>query len=122
MSVLLMTKTMKITKADLKSRFDEYNRMYFEGKLSKPTFKLLTCKKPYGTYFPGKKAEIWVSRHIQEEEFLKEVLIHEMIHQYCYEYLRTCKMGIVQHGFRFHYVRWQLKKKYGLHIHVGPII
>ncbi len=26
---------MKITKEDLKVRFDEYNRMYFDGKLEK---------------------------------------------------------------------------------------
>lgn len=53
-------------------------------------------------------------RIIWTEDFFKEVLIHEMIHQYVYEVLKGGPYHIIQHGIRFHYVRWRLKRKYGL--------
>ena len=79
-----------------------------------PTFYLLNKKRPFGQYrYCG---EIWMSKRTKwTEPFLKEVLLHEMIHQYIYEVLHG--MGftlLMQHGLRFHYMRWRLKRKFGL--------
>lgn len=108
----------EITKADLKKRHAEYNKLYFGGKLSKPTFKFLTTKRIFGQY-RSLCGEIWMSKSVKwTEPFLKEVLIHEMIHQYEYEVLHGFGFGLlIQHGIRFHYMRWKLRRKYGLNIH-----
>lgn len=112
---------MEITRNMLKARFAEYNRLYFEGKLATPNFYFLMCKRPFGRCIPYKKngkkvVEIWISKHIKTEDFLKNVLIHEMVHQYVYEVLHGCRYTIIQHGIRFHYIRWRLIRKYGLEI------
>lgn len=107
----------EITKADLKKRHAEYNKLYFGGKLSTPTFKFLTVNRPFGQYRFFRN-EIWMSKRIKwTEPFLKEVLIHEMIHQYEYEVLhRRGYVYLIQHGIRFHYMQWKLRRKYGLQI------
>lgn len=107
----------EITKADLKKRHAEYNKLYFGGKLSMPTFKFLTVNRPFGQYRFFRN-EIWMSKRIKwTEPFLKEVLIHEMIHQYEYEVLhRRGYVYLIQHGIRFHYMQWKLRQKYGLQI------
>ena len=103
-----------ISKDELRRRHSEFNKLYFDNKLSMPTFYLLNKKRPFGQYrYCG---EIWMSKPIKwTEPFLKEVLLHEMIHQYVHEVLHG--MGftlLIQHGLRFHYMRWRLKRKYGL--------
>ena len=102
----------------------EYNDLYFGGVLSTPDFKFLTSKRPYGRYNVGKTSEISISAFRKEwsDDFLKDVLIHEMIHQYVYERMWGCKYSLVQHGIQFYYVRWRLKRKYGLKISGGSIL
>lgn len=97
--------------------------MYFGGVLSTPDFKFIGKKRPYGRYLAGKTAEFGISAFRKEwsDDFLKDVLIHEMIHQYVYERMWGCRYSLIQHGLQFHYVRWQLKRKYGLRISGGSI-
>ena len=108
-----------LTKEYVRKRFNAYNDLYFSGKLSKPQFKFSTSKRPWGMYrLDGDgSAIIWLSRSVKwTEPFLKKVLIHEMVHQYCHEYLHSSTYGLWGHGLRFHYVKWQLKRKYGVTI------
>ncbi len=44
-----------------------------------------------------------------------------MIHQYEYERLGGGKYSLIHHGLRFYFVRWRLKKKYGLRISGGSV-
>lgn len=95
----------------------EYNQMYFGGKLSMPTFQWITCGLPYGRYIASSNLiQISVTAKRWTAASLKDTLIHEMIHQYVYEYLGGCRYVLIQHGLRFQYVRWQLKRQYGLQI------
>lgn len=112
-----------ITKKDLERLHGEFNRSYFGGKLRKPTFKWQNSKLPYGRYVAGSN-EIWISRTADKwsEDFLHDVMIHEMIHQYVYERMMGFQYSLVQHGFQFHYVRWRLRRMYGLKISGGPIL
>ena len=114
---------MQLTKSELKRMHTEYNQMYFDGQLSMPEFYFLRNKRPYGRYSAGKNAHIGISafRKDWSEGFLKDVLIHEMIHQYVYERLYGSRFSLIQHGLQFHYVRWRLKSKFGLKISGGPI-
>lgn len=101
----------------------EYNQMYFDGQLSMPEFYFLRNKRPYGRYSAGKNAHIGISafRKDWSEGFLKDVLIHEMIHQYVYECMWGCRYSLFQHGIQFHFVRWRLQRKYGLNISGGTV-
>ena len=54
---------MKITKEDLKVRFDEYNRLYFDGKLKNAKMGFLS--KSYKTFVGTFEFEIDNNRHVK---------------------------------------------------------
>lgn len=56
--------------------------MYFGGKLSMPDFVFFARKLPFGRFTRGKSVQIGISAYRKgwSEDFLKDVLIHEMIH------------------------------------------
>lgn len=112
-----------VTKSGLKRMHSEYNQLYFGGVLSMPEFRFIRSKRPYGRYLAGETALIGISafRKGWTEDFLTDVLIHEMIHQYVYERMWGCRYSLVQHGIQFHYVRWKLRQKYELRISGGPV-
>lgn len=113
-----------LTKSELKRMHSEYNQMYFGGRLSLSDFKYINAKRPFGRFRADKKtSEIGISTYRKgwSEEFLKDTLIHEMIHQYVYECMWGCRYSLIHHGLQFYYVRWRLKRRYGLHISGGPI-
>lgn len=116
-------KEKNLTKSDLKRMHAGYNQRYFGGRLSMPEFCFIGSKRPYGRYSAGKTAQIGLSAYRKDwsKDFLTDVLIHEMIHQYVYECMWGCRYSLVQHGLQFYYVRWRLKRKYGLKISGGPI-
>lgn len=118
-----MLKENDLTKSELKRMHSEYNRMYFGGKLSMPEFNFIRSKRPFGRFTKGKSVEIGISAFRKEwrVDFLKDVLIHEMIHQYVYEYMCGCRYSLIQHGLQFHFMRWRLNRRYGLHISGGPV-
>ena len=81
---------MEIAKEDLQLRFDEYNQLYFEGKLKRAKMGFL-CKsfKTIVGIFEFeidknrrvKNPSIKISKRIVDnEEILKSVLLHEMAH------------------------------------------
>ncbi|WP_370015672.1 SprT-like domain-containing protein [Muribaculum intestinale] len=113
-----------LTKSELKRMHSEYNQMYFGGRLSMPDFKFINAKRPFGRFRADKKtSEIGISAYRKgwSEEFLKDTLIHEMIHQYVYECMSGCRYSLVQHGLQFHFMRCRLKRKYGLNISGGAV-
>lgn len=111
-----------LSKCDLQQMHSKYNQKYFGNKLSMPTFKWLTCRLPYGRYIAANNLiQISVTAKRWSVDFLKDTLIHEMIHQYEYERLGGGKYSLIHHGLRFYFVRWRLKKKYGLCISGGSV-
>ena len=81
---------MEITKEDLQLRFDEYNRLYFDGKLksAKMDFLSKSFKTIVGIFEfeidnnrRVKNPSIKISKRIvEDEDKLKSVLLHEMAH------------------------------------------
>lgn len=118
-----MLKENTLTKSDLKQLHSEYNQTYFDGKLSMPDFRFIARKRPLGRFTKGKIPVIGISAYRKDwsEGELKNTMIHEMIHQYVYERMWGCRYSIIQHGLQFHFVRWQLKRRFGLHISGGPM-
>lgn len=98
---------MEITKEDLQLRFDEYNQLYFEGKLKRAKMGFLsTSFKTIVGIFEFeidqnrrvKNPSIKVSKRIVgDEEKLKSVLLHEMAHLSVTQKYRKGK----KHGIAF---------------------
>ena len=98
---------MKITKEDLKVRFDEYNRLYFDGKLNSAKIGFLSksFKTIVGTFEfeidnnrRVKNLSIKISQRIVgDEEKLRRVLLHEMAHLSVTQKYRKGK----KHGIAF---------------------
>ncbi len=96
---------MEITKDDLQRRFDEYNQLYFDGKLksAKMGFLSKSFKTLVGIFEfeidnnrRVKNLSIKVSKRIvDDEEKLRRVLLHEMAHMsVTQKYKQSKKHGI----------------------------
>ena len=98
---------MEIAKEDLRLRFDEYNQLYFEGKLKRAKMGFLsTSFKTIVGIFEFeivqnrrvKNPSIKVSKRINwDEEKLRRVLLHEMAHLSVTQKYRKGK----KHGIAF---------------------
>ena len=109
-----------ITISELKERFKEYNKLYFNKELRMPAFKLFKGKYTVGMYFhyglhgPRKVKEIWIAKNVDwTEETLKEIIVHEMIHYY----LGMKGYSPRRHGRRFNAKCKDLYEKHNLVIH-----
>lgn len=96
---------MEITKEDLQRRFDEYNQLYFDGKLKRA--KLGFLSKNFKTLVGIFEFEIDNNRRVKDPsikvskridwdaEKLKSVLLHEMAHlSVTQKYRKNKKHGI----------------------------
>ena len=100
---------MQLTKWILHQKFDEYNKLYFEGRLGKCEFSFLNkINSAYGRYDRQKTSDgkensrICLGRCITwNEERLREILVHEMIHMYIETVEKKHFDGIFGHGWRF---------------------
>ena len=113
---------MEITIDDLKKRFNEYNKLYFKGKLKEPKFKLGTWSygSIKGSYRKTKDGQPLISiRNTKKlkwtDDKLKQVLIHEMLHYY------MDKNWFLDFDSGAHLLIWQMLRiylnlRYGLHI------
>ena len=121
---------MKITKEDLKVRFDKYNHQYFNSVLPQCEFSVikLSCLGRYMSSFGknGKrKYRIRLTSDVNwTEESLRNVLIHEMIHHYVVA-IDGCKgidgfswYGLFGHGKRFRKQVRRINREHGLKIHI----
>ena len=96
---------MEIAKEDLRLRFDEYNQLYFEGKLKRAKMGFLS--KSFKTIVGIFEFEIDKNRRVKnpsikiskridwDEEKLRRVLLHEMAHfSVTQKYKKDKKHGI----------------------------
>lgn len=114
---------MVITIEDLQRRFAEYNRLYFRGRLSTPTFVIgkWSYGGIYGSYRHDKSGGPLISIRDTKslrwnEEKLRNTLVHEMLHQY------MDRGWFLDLDSSLHLLCWQtlrlwLNLRYGLHIH-----
>lgn len=119
----------KLTREELRRRFEDYNSRYFDGVLP-PCDVSVKKMNFFGEYHEWEGArgkryrKITLATNIDwTEETLREVILHEMIH--CY--VRTidgCRgidgfslHGLYGHGKRFSRQCRRIKKEYGIDIH-----
>lgn len=117
----------ELTKQDIKERFDKYNSLYFNGVLGKCDFCWYSVNQTnYGGYIAyetenGVISKIWIGRNTYwDEEKLKEILVHEMIHMYVRTIDNKKIDGILGHGRHFRRQCKRIKKEHGLIIHKHP--
>lgn len=105
----------------LSDKFDEYNKLYFSGKLGKCRFYFLSKKcgmlGKYLFYEKNGESRIGIKKDIENFEFrLKEILIHEMVHMYVTTVEGIKRDGLFGHGRRFRKQKRRLKMEFGLFI------
>jgi len=117
---------MRITKEDIKVRFDEYNEKYFGGVLQPCKCHIAKEKSSaLGLYNPSFKngktiGHIWIAYYVDwTEEDLRDTIVHEMIHHYT-QTIEGHKGGLFGHNWRFKRQCKRLKKEYGLNIYILP--
>ena len=118
---------MIITVDILEEKFEEYNKLYFGGRLLWPDdFYLFKSFRVYGrfscsSHSPGSRlrnVKIGISMYYDwTEEQLRDVLVHEMLH---YKLERSKNVEKKMHGPRFLKAAAEMNEKYGLNIEVHP--
>lgn len=89
-----------IDKQELKRRYNEYNNLYFGGRLGKCSlsYNYIT---PFGRYIYDQKARstIIISKNVRwTDKALGDVLVHEMVHMYLRTVLHIRLDGLFGHG------------------------
>ncbi len=115
---------MELNEEILKEKFKEYNEMYFSGKLPTPKFTFHRSFRVYG-YFtcrhhaPGSRVinpVISISSYYDfNEEYLRDTLVHEMIH---FKLERKKQPPKKPHGEEFLAEVARINETYGLNITV----
>ncbi|MBR6264088.1 MAG: SprT-like domain-containing protein [Prevotella sp.] len=108
---------MKITKQLLEKLFVEYNKKYFDNFLKRPKITTYIGENSMGIFsikegrnISEKKISIARNFNLTKEE-LRDLLLHEMIHEYMY-----MKYGKMSHNRQFVKKMNELNKKYGFDI------
>ena len=114
---------MEITKQLLKQKFEEYNKLYFNNELPKCTFSYNYMRYAFGTYTTHTKSNgqkighIRISKSIDlDEDMLRDLLVHEMIHHYVRTIDGVFFDGFFCHGRHFVRQIKRIKKQFGLEI------
>lgn len=113
---------MEITTKDIEERFRRYNKDYFAGELPTPRFGLIesyttcgyfSCSRIVGRRrLRGQLIEI-SSYYDWEEDELRDVIVHEMIHYYlAYKHIDNT----ISHGDAFREMADEFNSTYGLNI------
>ncbi|MBQ1611433.1 MAG: SprT-like domain-containing protein [Muribaculaceae bacterium] len=111
----------------IEEKFNEYNKMYFNNELFKPTFRLKRSFGTLGLFVCTRKSlqkgrRLWgtaieISCYYDwTEEMLRDIIVHEMIHFY------LAKKHIddtLSHGEAFLAMANRLNREYGLSIAVS---
>jgi hypothetical protein len=116
---------MELTKEFLKKRFIEYNAKYFNNELRMCKFSVYNTSLEMGMYTYGR---IWIAKRplnmeLREwtEELFLETMVHEMIHHYVCQGLKSRPL-LSPHGLRFRLKRREIMRKHGLYIETGIFI
>lgn len=108
---------MKPTREDIRTRFREYNDLYFYGAL--PRCKIsVTYISAMGCYTFDRNrriGHIWIRKTDMTENMLRETLVHEMIHHYV-KTVEGREGGLFGHNWRFRRQCRRLRKEFGLEI------
>lgn len=121
---------MQITKIELQRRYNLYNKLFFNSVLPKCEMSKCSCGY-FGLYThrfesDGKeKYRIWIASDVDwDEESLRDIILHEMIHHYVYT-IDGCKWidgfswyGLFGHGKRFNKQVKRLKCEFGIKVSV----
>lgn len=108
---------MAITSNKIRSLYIEYNKKYFDGCLYMPKISTYSGDTSMGLFFVRKwknrtEEEILIARNFKlTKEELRDLILHEMIHQYVYE-----KYGKMNHGRHFKRKMKEFNEKYGFDI------
>lgn len=113
---------MEITAKIIEQKFREYNKMYFDNDLPTPRFGLLKSYKTCGYFSCSKiigkrrlKGQLLeISEYYDwDEEELKSVIVHEMIHYYlAYKHIDN----ELSHGDAFKKMANEMNEKYNMKI------
>lgn len=120
------TPSLDITKDLLKEKYDEYNKMYFNGILPKCKFCFILPTNLGGYSYDktsnGYQHRIGICKNViyWDNAILKEVLIHEMIHLYVQHVNNIGWDGVLGHGWHFKKQVRRLRKEFGLKIGIHP--
>ena len=108
---------MTITASKLRKLFIECNEKFFDGCLKMPKISTYIGESSMGIF----SIKVWKTRIEKEisiarnfnltQNELRDLVLHEMIHQYVYE-----KYGKMNHGRHFKRKMKELNKKYGFDI------
>ena len=108
---------MKITAKILENLFLEYNKEYFDGCLIMPKLSTYIGNTSMGIFSVKTKRsfvqkEISIARNFNlTTEELRDLLLHEMIHEYVYD-----KYGKMNHGKEFKRKMKEFNQLYGFDI------
>lgn len=108
---------MTITASKIRTLYSEYNKKYFDGSMFMPKITTFTGINSMGIFSVKKwtnkvEEELSIARNFKlTEEELRDLVLHEMIHQYVYE-----KYGKMNHGKQFKKKMNELNEKYGFDI------
>lgn len=111
---------MTITAAKLRKLFIEYNEKYFDGFLTMPKISTYIGVNSMGVFSVREwktkiEQEISIARNFKlTDEELRDLLLHEMIHQYVYK-----KYGKINHGKDYKRLKNELNKNYGFDIRIN---
>ena len=108
---------MTITASKIRTLYSEYNKKYFEGSMFMPKITTFTGINSMGIFSVKKwtnkvEEELSIARNFKlTEEELRDLVLHEMIHQYVYE-----KYDKMNHGREFKRKMNELNNTYGFDI------
>lgn len=103
----------RLTKELLKERFDEYNRLYFEGKLKRPA-KFATSSHHHALACTNGVAISFSANYNWDEWLLRTALVHEMIHMAIKQAKGMGANKNTGHGEDFLEIMDRLNEQYGL--------
>jgi len=108
---------MTITANKIRKMYIEYNKLYFDNVLFMPKISTYTGDTSMGLFivkeWKNKVEEgLSIARNFKlTKEEARDLVLHEMIHQYVYE-----KHGKLNHGREFRKKMRELNEKYGFDI------
>ena len=124
----IMVDGVMYTKEDIKELYEQYNILYFDGKLGKCEVSFFTKNTSYLGWYSAKndkqgraKDSIWIGTCVYwNKDALRRIMVHEMVHMYIYR-LEKCKHdGILGHGRRFRKHCRRLRRDFDLEIQRLP--
>lgn len=118
---------MDISTEYIKKRFDEFNRLCFDGSLPQPTFRLSNVKTYLGQMRRQQLPSPWEHRHVRyvltintryqlAPREIEDVILHEMIHYY----IMVNGIGDTSaHGPHFRHIMDRINRQYGRDISIS---